>query len=180
MSDAKADPTTAAPETPKVETPPTFADRLREKGVADASHVVSADGIATALVPVAAFHDAVKALKDGLNHKRFVDISVVDRLESHPEARFEIFFMAYDMDKKTWARLLTRTPEKVASITDVFRAAFNYEREMFDLYGIAVEGHPALNRILLPDGWDGHPMRRDAEMPFEPVDFTVTRELYNT
>ena len=51
---------------------------------------------------------------------------------------------------------------------------------MFDLYGIAVEGHPALNRILLPDGWDGHPMRRDAEMPFEPVDFTVTRELYNT
>jgi NADH-quinone oxidoreductase subunit C len=60
------------------------------------------------------------------------------------------------------------------------QAVHNYEREAFDMFGVVFEGHPSLTRILMPDGWRGHPLRRDEPLMIEPVDFTVTRDLYKT
>ena len=63
----------------------------------------------------------------------------------------------------------------IPSITSVYKNANWYEREVFDLFGIRFEGHPKLDRIMLPDSWQGHPLRRTEPIGAEPVDFTVTR-----
>jgi NADH:ubiquinone oxidoreductase subunit C len=165
----------AAPETPPA--PPTFAERLGIEGAVD--HV-ERDGIPSAIVPVARFAEAARAVRDTLGHERFVDLSVIDHVESGREDRFEVYLLVYSMKEKRHARIKAFTSGTIASVTSIFQAAHNYEREGFDLFGIPFVGHPSLTRILMPDGWQGHPMRRDAEQPFEPVDFTVTRELYNT
>ena len=141
---------------------------------------VERDGIPTVVVPTSSFAAAAIALRDQQGYIRFLDLCVVDLVETGRADRFELHLLVYSMGEKRHARLKTYTADKAPSLTAVFAGAHNYEREAFDLYGVVFEGHPSLTRILLPDGWQGHPMRRDADNPFEPVDFTVTRALYNT
>jgi NADH-quinone oxidoreductase subunit C len=155
---------------------PTFAERLGIDGAVDR---VEMDAYPTAMVPTARFADAARALSNQ-GYIRFLDLSVVDHVESGREDRFEVYLMVYSMERKAYARIKTMTAGVMPSVTSVYSAANAYEREGFDLFGITFTGHPSLTRILMPDGWQGHPMRRDADMPMEPVDFTVTRELYNT
>lgn len=62
---------------------------------------------------------------------------------------------------------LPRDNPKVASVSDLFRAANWYERECFDMIGVRFEGHPNHARILLPPDWVGHPLRRDYVFPEE-------------
>lgn len=61
--------------------------------------------------------------------------------------------------------MLDRSDPKVASVTDLWPAANWHEREAFDLLGIVYEGHPNPKRILLPDDWEGHPLRKDYKSP---------------
>jgi NADH:ubiquinone oxidoreductase subunit C len=84
------------------------------------------------------------------------------------------------MQQQTWLRLKTRTDGEAPSITPLVPAANWYEREVFDLFGIRFDGHPDLRRIMLPDDWQGHPLRRTEPIGAEPVDFTVTRSAYGT
>ena len=109
---------------------------------------------------------------------RFLDLSVVDE-PARPD-RFEVQVLLYAMAARQWLRLKARTAGEVPSITAVFAGADWYEREAFDLFGVRFPGHPDLRRLLLPDAFDGHPLRRDHPLGSEPVDFTVTRELYGT
>ncbi len=138
------------------------------------------DGINTIVVPAASFAVAAKALRDQQGYTRFLDLTVVDLVDTGREDRFEVQLLVYSMNERRHARVKSYTAERIPSVTPLYEGAHNYEREVFDLYGVVFDGHPSLTRIMLPDGWEGHPMRRDAVQNIEPVDFTVTRELYNT
>ncbi len=106
---------------------------------------------------------------------RFLDLTAVDD-PSRPE-RFEVLVLLYSPSERRWLRLRTTTSGTLASLCPTFVAANWYEREVFDLFGVHFEGHPNLTRILLPDDFPTHPLRRDHPLGDEPVDFTVTREV---
>ena len=93
------------------------------------------------------------------------DITAVDRLEFRlkGEPRFEVVYILYAPMFHRRLFLKTRVEEEVAipSATAVWRGANFMEREVYDMFGVRFEGHPNLERILTPDGWLGHPLRKD-------------------
>jgi NADH-quinone oxidoreductase subunit C len=137
---------------------------------------IPADGIPTVQVPLEGLLDAIEQVRDTLSHDRFVDITAVDRLTR--ENRFELVYLFYSLRQHTWLRVKTRTDGQAPTLTDMVSGANWYERELFDLFGIQFEGHPDLQRIMLPDDWQGYPLRRTEPLGSEPVDFTITREVY--
>ena len=62
--------------------------------------------------------------------------------------------------------------ERVPSVVEVWPTADWHEREAYDLFGIEFDGHPSLTRILMPDDWEGHPLRKDYPIGGEPVRFS--------
>ena len=92
--------------------------------------------------------------------------------------RFELVYLFYALQAKAWLRVKTLTDGGAPSLTPSVPGANWYEREAFDLFGIQFEGHPNLSRIMLPDDWQGYPLRRTEPLGSEPVDFTVTRRVY--
>jgi len=95
----------------------------------------------------------------------FVRLSSVTAVDRYPaEPRFEIVYHLHSIERnerlrlKTWLR---GDDAVVESVTSVWRSANWYEREVFDLFGIRFLGHPDLRRILMPEGWEGHPLRKD-------------------
>lgn len=90
------------------------------------------------------------------------DITVVDRFPIEP--RFEVNYQLLSIEGKQRLRLRVKLPGKdpsMPSVTPLFPTANWHEREIFDLFGIRFEGHPDLKRILMPDDWEGHPLRKD-------------------
>ena len=105
---------------------------------------------------------ACRFLKDQQQFVRLADLTAVDW---HPrEPRFEVIYHLHSIDKNQRLRLKCRLPEAAAevdSVTSVWRSANWHEREIFDLFGIVFRGHPNLRRIMLPEDWEGHPLRKD-------------------
>jgi NADH:ubiquinone oxidoreductase subunit C len=93
--------------------------------------------------------------------------------------RFSVSYqlLARELDPPRRLRLRTWADdgEAVPTVTGVFPAADYQEREAFDLMGITFAGHPNLERIFLPEGWDGHPHRKDYPIGGEPVQFSEAR-----
>ncbi|RMG05475.1 MAG: NADH-quinone oxidoreductase subunit C [Nitrospirae bacterium] len=80
------------------------------------------------------------------------------------EPRFEVVYTLYSMKHHHMIRLRAEVPEddpSIDSVISIWRGADWHERECFDLYGITFNGHPDLRRILLPEDWEGHPLRKD-------------------
>jgi NADH-quinone oxidoreductase subunit C len=91
------------------------------------------------------------------------DLCGVDYL-NRQEPRFEVVYHLYSMEYGHFIRLRAQVPEEdpsLCSVIRVWRGADWHERECFDLMGISFDGHPDLRRILLPDDWEGHPLRKD-------------------
>lgn len=86
----------------------------------------------------------------------------------HVEAPFEVVYNLFSIPKNERVRLKVSTDEKagVESVTSVWPAANWLEREVYDLFGIPFAGHPDLRRLLLPDDWEGHPLRKDYPLEF--------------
>jgi NADH-quinone oxidoreductase subunit C len=135
----------------------------------------TADGISTVDVPLEELVASIEAARrDG--YDRFVDLTAVDLLAR--ERRFQLVYLLYSMAQRTWLRIKTRADAEAPSLTASIPGINWYEREVFDLFGIRFDGHPDLTRIMLPDDWQGSPLRRTEPLGAEPVDFTVTRDVY--
>ena len=106
--------------------------------------------------------DVCRFLKDSL---QFVMLSTVTGVDRYPaEPRFEVVYHIQSVGRNERLRLKCRLAGgnlEIDSVTGVWRAANWYERETFDLFGISFRNHPDLRRIMLPDDWEGHPLRKD-------------------
>jgi NADH-quinone oxidoreductase subunit C len=106
--------------------------------------------------------DACHFLKRHLRFERLSTVTAVDRYPSQP--RFEVVYHLQSIARKERLRLkcrLSGEQPEIDSATAVWRSANWFEREVFDLFGIRFRNHPDLRRIMMPDGWEGHPLRKD-------------------
>ena len=90
------------------------------------------------------------------------DVTCVDWFPSEP--RFEVVYHSLSIPKKERVRLKVRlgsSAPALDSVTSVWPAANYFEREIFDLFGVRFTGHPYLRRLLMPEDWEGHPLRKD-------------------
>ena len=97
-----------------------------------------------------------------LSFRFLSDLTAADHYPNEP--RFEMVYHLFSIENSSRLRLKTQvggTDPKVDSLVPVWPSANAFEREVFDLFGIRFEGHPDLRRILLPEDWEGHPLRKD-------------------
>lgn len=103
-----------------------------------------------------------RELHENLGFERISGVTAIDRYPLEP--RFEVVYLVHSISRNLRLKLKVALPgadPAVSSVTPVWAGANWYEREAFDLFGIRFEGHPNLKRILMPEGWEGHPLRRD-------------------
>jgi NADH-quinone oxidoreductase subunit C len=92
----------------------------------------------------------------------FEDVTAVDWFPSSPRFQLSYHILSHTYKERIRLRVMVNgEAPSVESITSVWPSANFYEREVFDLFGIRFEGHPDLRRIMMPDEWQGHPLRKD-------------------
>jgi NADH-quinone oxidoreductase subunit C len=107
---------------------------------------------------------------------------LADASAEYPK-RFEIVYQLRNLDSKEQLRVrafVDGEPPKIDSVQDLFPPANWDERETYDLFGIVFNDHPDLTRILMPDDWVGHPLRRDYPVGGETVEFSEEHEKWQT
>ncbi len=146
-------------------------DKLRERAVAAAVEAFDGDAI------IAGNHDRgeltleiapakIASVCGFLKYdQKFVRLSSVTAVDWYPaEPRFEVIYHLHSIERNERIRLKCRiggTEPEIESVTPVWRGADWYEREVFDLFGVRFTGHPDLRRIMMPDDWEGYPLRKD-------------------
>jgi NADH-quinone oxidoreductase subunit C len=123
-----------------------------------------ADQTPTIQVPIAQLLDTCRALRDltGLEFVGFSDVTAADFFPRR-DPRFDLVYHLVSPHRRARVRLKVQLAAGVPirSITSVWPGAGWPEREVFDLFGIVFEGHADLRRLLMPEDWDGHPLRKD-------------------
>ena len=146
-------------------------EHLRDRPVAAAVDAFDSDAIAagkfdqdelTLEIAPAKLASVCGFLKYDQKFIRLSSVTAVDRYPSEP--RFEVVYHLHSIERNERLRLKCRLrgdDPAIESLTSVWRGANWYEREVFDLFGIQFPGHPDLRRIMMPDDWEGHPLRKD-------------------
>ncbi len=105
---------------------------------------------------------AAAATVQAAGYNAFEDMTAVDWFPSEPRFQLSYHILSHKYKERIRLRVMVSgTEPAVESITPVWPGANYYEREVFDLFGIRFEGHPNLRRILMPEEWVGHPLRKD-------------------
>jgi NADH-quinone oxidoreductase subunit C len=136
-------------------------------------------------VDSANIRDALSGLK-GEGYRLLVFLTCVDHLVDVSRqwpGRYEIVYQLRNMDKLDQIRVRTfidGDPPRIDSVHDLFPPANWDERETYDMFGVAFNNHPELTRILMPDDWVGHPLRRDYPVGGEVVEFSEEHETWQT
>jgi NADH-quinone oxidoreductase subunit C len=109
-------------------------------------------------------HSAMLTLRDA-PQCRFTFLAEVTAVDFWPrEPRFEVVYMLVSIEHRARLRVKVRvhgTDARVPTVSDIWPAANWLEREVWDLFGIAFDGHPDPRRLLMPEDWEGHPLRKD-------------------
>lgn len=147
-------------------------------------------GEITVKVEASQLHDVALFLRDDedCRYNLLVDVYGADRLKLGQSPRFAANYELYSIPHNKFLRLLVEAPEPaegygqngslpvLPSVTDVWPTANWLERETYDLMGIEFSRHPWLRRIMMPDNWVGHPLRKDYPLGGEPVYFSHDQE----
>ena len=138
-----------------------MVDRLKARfgsGIADAAAYLGQNYLT---VERSVLLDILLELRDAEQFDYLVDLTAVH----YPQRPlpFEVIYILYSFPRNERIRVKAHLPEGEAMPTavSIWSTANWLERECFDMFGIRFEGHPDLKRILLPDGWQGHPLRKD-------------------
>jgi NADH:ubiquinone oxidoreductase subunit C len=171
-----ADDESAAPSVPSDEVAAAVAERF------PGTVFVESHGQAVVYVGRDVWHDVVQYLRDDEKFMQCVDLTAVDHLvdterlsyDGVAAERFQVVanFLSHARNRRI--RAICEVPAadaEVASIVDLFPGVAFAEREVFDLFGITFPGHEDLARILMPDDWIGHPLRKDDFPARVPVTF---------
>ena len=106
--------------------------------------------------------DLCRYLKDS---EKFIRLSAVTAVDRYPEQpRFEVVYHLHSVAGNRRLRVKCRlngTDPEIDSVTEVWRGANWYEREVYDMFGVQFRNHPNLTRILMPIDWEGYPLRKD-------------------
>jgi NADH-quinone oxidoreductase subunit C len=108
--------------------------------------------------------EILRLLRDECGFDMLTDLTAVDYLNQGMPERFAVVYNLYSLQANARARVKAFVPEGdpvIDSAASLWKAAPWAEREVYDLFGIRFRGHPDLKRILLPEGYEGHPLRKD-------------------
>ncbi len=166
---------------------------LQEQNGAILATQTTHDSIPTFWVSPDLAHSLLISIKEQIDRpfRMLYDLTAIDertRLhrEDQPESDFTLVYhlLSYERNQDVRIKVPLQGEEPtMSSITDIWPAANWYEREVWDMFGIHFEGHPYLKRILLPDTWQGHPLRKEhparaTEMgPFQLPEDKQEREM---
>jgi NADH-quinone oxidoreductase subunit C len=127
-------------------------------GIREASSYLSQNYLVveTSLIP-----EVLQILRDREQFDYCVDITAAHYPQR--EKQFDVIWILYSFARNERIRVkaMFAESESVPSSTSIWGTTNWLEREVYDMFGIRFEGHPDLKRILLPDGWKGHPLRKD-------------------
>ena len=151
--------------------------KLREKYPKAIGETYEFRDATTITIPRESLPEIARFLRDepSLCFELLIDVTALDW--SPQEPRFLVQYALWSLANQVRLRLavpLSSSDATVPSVTTVWPGANFYEREVYDLFGVTFNGHPFLQRILLPMGTVGHPLRKDAALGYEPVEFTHT------
>jgi NADH-quinone oxidoreductase subunit C/D len=146
-------------------------DALRERYGEDIVPQPASDGIPAFWCPRERVHEILAYLKGGIDspYQMLYDLTATDdRMRANrwgaPSADFTVVYHLFSFDRNEYIRIKTPLQSgalSVDTVTDLWPAANWYEREVWDMFGIAFPRHPHLTRILMPRSWIGHPLRKD-------------------
>src|SRR5262245_28891648 len=159
------------------QTPSQIAAALQREHSDWVGEVISALGETTVIVPREHIVDTCNFLKGtaGYEFNFLADLCGFDR-GPEEEPRFEVNYHLFSTTRHHRLRLKVVLHEKdahVPTVTTIWRTANWHERETYDLFGVIFDGHPDLRRILLPDDWQGHALRKDFPLRgYEPYSLT--------
>jgi NADH-quinone oxidoreductase subunit C len=167
-------------EAPEAERPEQEAAPAERHGVP----VVTSRGVDVLFPPADEYLRVVEALRDE-GFDLCVDVTAVDYLthpgRSLPEGvtpeRYEVVvnLLSIDLGERVRVRLQVPAGDPTApSLFALYPGSETPEREVFDMFGIVFDGHPDLTRILMPEDWEGHPLRKDFAIGRIPVQFKAT------
>jgi NADH-quinone oxidoreductase subunit C/D len=151
---------------------PEIAQALAERlGMTDLLSQSTADGITTLWLPREKLRPVLGSLKHELlaPYVMLFDLAAVDeRWRTHrqglPDCDFTVVYHLLSFSRNEDIRLKVALRENdlhLPTVSDLWPSANWYEREAWDMFGIVFEGHPHLRRILMPQTWQGHPLRKD-------------------
>ena len=158
---------------------PPIADRLPAGSYEIAA---AADGMPAITVPAEHLVEVCRVLRDdpALGFAVCIDVTAADLLPREP--RYDVVYHLTAPDRRFRLRIrvyASGASPAVPSVSGIWTSADWQEREVYDLFGIAFTGHPSLERLIMPEDWEGHPLRKDypvqINMPvrtYEPLQLT--------